>query len=146
VEVSIERARREDLEAVRRLLRASFLPVEGLTDWVSTTLVARRDGAVIGSAALETYGDGVLLRSVAVDSAMRREAVGRRLVEAAIDLSRELRAPAIYLLTTTAERYFPNFGFERIDRAEVPTGVQASVEFTSACPSSATVMRRWMDD
>jgi hypothetical protein len=31
---------------------------------------------------------------------------------------------------------------ERIDRAQVPETVKASVEFTSACPSSATVMRR----
>ena len=50
--------------------------------------------------------------------------------------------PALYLLTTTAERYFPKFGFERIERAEVPLSVQTSIEFTSACPSSATVMRK----
>jgi amino-acid N-acetyltransferase len=45
-------------------------------------------------------------------------------------------------LTTTAERYFPKFGFERIERNDVPASVQASVEFTSACPSSAIVMRK----
>jgi len=50
--------------------------------------------------------------------------------------------PAIYLLTTTAEQYFPKFGFERIARSDVPPGVQTSIEFTAACPSSATVMRK----
>jgi amino-acid N-acetyltransferase len=57
-------------------------------------------------------------------------------------LARDLQVPAIYLLTTTAERYFPKFGFERIQRADIPPAVQTSIEFTSACPSSATVMRK----
>jgi amino-acid N-acetyltransferase len=48
----------------------------------------------------------------------------------------------VYLLTTTAERFFRTFGFERIERAAVPQSVQTSIEFTSACPSSATVMRK----
>ena len=47
-------------------------------------------------------------------------------------------------LTTTAERFFPRFGFERITRDDVPASVQASIEFREACPASATVMRRWL--
>jgi amino-acid N-acetyltransferase len=50
--------------------------------------------------------------------------------------------PALYLLTTTAERYFPRFGFEVVERAEVPDDVRTTAEFTSACPASAVVMRR----
>ena len=49
---------------------------------------------------------------------------------------------AVYLLTTTAERFFPRFGFEQITRADVPATVQESVEFKSACPASAIVMRK----
>ena len=64
------------------------------------------------------------------------------LTEAAIALARDRRLPVLYLLTTTAEAYFPRFGFERIERDEVPAGVQASVEFTSVCPASATAMRK----
>ena len=33
-------------------------------------------------------------------------------------------------------------GFEQVSRADVPESVQASVEFQSACPRSATVMRK----
>jgi amino-acid N-acetyltransferase len=66
------------------------------------------------------------------------------LTDAAIRLAQDLQLPALYLLTTTAERYFPTFGFEPITRADVPATVQTSVEFTAACPSSATVMRRWL--
>lgn len=61
---------------------------------------------------------------------------------AILQLARGLRTPHAYLLTTTAERYFPKFGFERIERHDVPASVQASTEFRSACPASAVVMRK----
>jgi len=46
------------------------------------------------------------------------------------------------MIVTTATQYFPKFGFERIRRADVPPTVQRSIEFTSACPTSTTVMRK----
>jgi amino-acid N-acetyltransferase len=49
---------------------------------------------------------------------------------------------ALYLLTLTAERYFPRFGFERVEREEVPSDVAETVEFKSACPSTAAAMRK----
>ena len=50
-----------------RLARSDITcPLDGLADHLATTLVARRDGAIVGSAALEMYPDGALLRSVAV--------------------------------------------------------------------------------
>ena len=79
---------------------------------------------------------------MAVAPELQGHGIGRELTDAAIRLADDLHLPAIYLLTTTAERFFPKFGFERIARADVPASVQASVEFTSACPSSATVMRK----
>jgi amino-acid N-acetyltransferase len=97
---------------------------------------------VVGSAALECYTDGVLLRSVAVVPSLQHQGLGRELTSAALQLAEDLRAPAVFLLTTTADRYFPKFGFERIARADVPASVQTSIEFTSACPSNATVMRK----
>ena len=79
---------------------------------------------------------------MAVARSRTHHGLGRALTDAALQLARDLHAPAVFLLTTTADRYFPRFGFARIDRADVPAGVQTSVEFTSACPSTATVMRR----
>ena len=142
VHTQIETARAADADAVLRLLEQNRLPPDGLQSHLATTLVARQNGPVVGSAALEVYPDGALLRSVAVAPTQQGQGLGRELIDAAIRLARDLRVPAIYLLTTTAEQYFPKFGFERISRADVPTTVQASIEFTSACPSSATVMRR----
>lgn len=139
---SIARAQTGDAAAIRALLEAQHLPVDGFSDHLQTMLVAKLNGTVVGSAGLELYTDGALLRSVAVTPDHRRQHLGRDLTTAAIELARTMGAPAIYLLTTTAERYFPKFGFERIQRSEVPSSVQTSVEFTSACPASAVVMRK----
>ena len=125
-----------------RLLEQNHLPLDGLREHLATTLVARQNGQIIGSAALEVYADGALLRSVAVAPEAQGQGLGRELTDAAIRMAEALRVPAIYLLTTTAERYFPKFGFERIARTDVPVTVQTSVEFTSVCPSSAAVMRK----
>jgi amino-acid N-acetyltransferase len=140
----VQAARPEDLEAIARLLSDHKLPLDGLREHLSTTIVARHSEAIVGSAALEVYDDGALLRSVAVAPGHQHSGLGRTLVDSAIDLARVRDVPALYLLTTTAEQYFPRFGFERIERADVPAGVRRSVEFTSACPSSAVVMRKML--
>jgi amino-acid N-acetyltransferase len=139
---SIGTAQLDDLEAVSRLLVQHHLPLEGLREHVSTTLVARDRGEIVGSAALEVYPEGALLRSVAVAPGREHRGLGRELTEAALRLAQDLHVRAVFLLTTTADQYFPRFGFARITRADVPDSVQASVEFTTACPSSATVMRK----
>jgi len=141
-DVTIERATREDAGAILELLRANALPVDGLLDHLDTALVARSLDRVVGTAALEVYDGGALLRSVAVVTTFRGQGVGNRLTDAALDLAATLRVPAVYLLTTTAEGYFPRFAFSRITRDEVPRDVRQSVEFQSACPASAIVMMK----
>jgi N-acetylglutamate synthase-like GNAT family acetyltransferase len=127
---------------VLALLDTNGLPREGLVEHLGTAVVARLDSEVIGCAALELYEHGALLRSVAVRADARGAGVGHDLVEAALALATELQTEAVYVLTTTAERFFPRFGFEVIERDDVPATVKQSVEFRSACPASASVMRR----
>jgi amino-acid N-acetyltransferase len=105
-------------------------------------LVAKAEGHVVGTVALELYADGALLRSVAVHPRHQGGRLGHELTEAALRLAARNGAGTVFLLTTTAVRFFPKFGFEPIGRDEVPASVQASVEFQSACPASATVMRK----
>lgn len=132
--------------AILALARASGLPVDGLREVISTTLVARRAGRVAGIATLELYDDAALLRSVAVAGEARGQGLGIRLTEAAIAEAGKRGVKAIYLLTTTAEHFFPRFGFEVTSRDDVPLAVRQSVEFVSACPASAVVMvKRWRD-
>jgi amino-acid N-acetyltransferase len=138
---AIELARPDDAAAILDLLERSALPTDGWIDHLGATLVARDAGRIVGSAALEIYGDGALLRSVAVDESLRGHGLGVSLTHAALALARARGIRDVFLLTTTAERFFPKFGFVRVSRDAVPPGVRQSIEFTSACPASAVVMR-----
>lgn len=130
-----------DRPAMAALLKAAGLPIDGLSD-ARELLVAREGDALLGCAAIEIYEDGGLLRSVAVAPTARGAGLGRLLVDAALARAEALNLPALFLLTTTAEGYFPRLGFEVVERSAVPDSVRRSVEFASACPSTAVVMRR----
>jgi amino-acid N-acetyltransferase len=138
----IERARPDDLPSVLRLLEGHGLPLDGAGDLGEAMVVARHGGQVVGAAALELYADGALLRSVVVDASVQRQGIGGQLTAGALDLANDLSVPMVFLLTITAAEFFTRFGFERISREDVPPSVAASVEFQSACPASAVVMRR----
>jgi amino-acid N-acetyltransferase len=138
----IEAATERDLPYVRALLERLHLPVAGVEEHLPTMLVAREGEQIVGTAALELYVDGVLRRSVAVEPRYQGRQLGHQLTDAALQLATAHGANTAFLLTTTAERFFPKFGFEQIDREQVPPSVRESVEFQSACPSSAIVMRK----
>jgi amino-acid N-acetyltransferase len=140
----IEKAARSDLPEVRTLLECHHLPADGIDELAETLLVARDDARVVGAAGVELYADGALLRSVAVDPAVQGQRLGQQLIEAALRMAEARGAHAVFLLTTTADRFFARFGFEEITRADVPTSVQSSVEFRFACCESAVVMRKRM--
>jgi amino-acid N-acetyltransferase len=139
--IRIDRASQADAGALLALMERAHLPTDGLASHLDAAFVARDGERVVGSAAIEIYADGGLLRSVAVDADSRGTGLGARLTGAAIEEARRRALPALYLLTTTADRFFPRFGFQRITRDEVPPSVQESIEFREACPASATVMR-----
>lgn len=142
VTLSIETVALGDVPALYDLLRASNLPIDGLSAHLTDTLVVKANGQIVGSAALEVYGRSALLRSVAVAEPLRGTGLGRQLVESAFDLARRQRVQRLYLLTETAADWFPRFGFTPVERSAVDPAVQASVEFTSACPDSAQAMQK----
>ena len=137
----VRRATATDAGAVRALLRNAQLPIDGVPDDLAHFLVAQLGEMVVGAIGLEPYGDSALLRSAVVAPAVRGTGIGDQLVKALIDNARSAGARHLILLTTTAEGWFPRFGFERIERGEVPAAVHASAAFRGACPDSAIVMR-----
>lgn len=140
ISVTIADADIHDLPAVEKLLQRSNLPTQGVAEVVDTLMVARSGQHVMGSAALEVYGDAALLRSVAVYPTLRGTGIGHRLVAAALDKARQIGVRNLYLLTMTAGDFFPRFGFQPIPRDAAPTSVQASREFSTLCPGSALLM------
>jgi amino-acid N-acetyltransferase len=139
--VTISRARTDDLDVVEALLEREQLLVDGLRQHVNPLWVARAGNRVVGCAGLEVYGDVALLRSVAVAAEQRHSGVGSALTSAALEEAARSGIAVVYLFTKTAERFFPRFGFEIVDRADLPASVQSSVEFAHACCADAVVMR-----
>lgn len=135
-------ARTEDLPGIEQLLTASGLPVAGVASALGGFVVAESGGSIVGTAALEVCQNDALLRSVAVAPEWRSRGLGRALVTRVIANAESQGLRALYLLTTTAEHYFPSFGFQPVTRAAVPAEVQGTVEFREACPASAVVMCR----
>jgi amino-acid N-acetyltransferase len=140
--VTLRTAQAEDLPAVLALLGRSQLPTAGVADALPHFVIAENETQVVGVAGLELYGSSALLRSVAVEESWRGTGVGRTLIDRALAVTRERGIKDVFLLTTTAEHYFPRFGFTCVSRDSVAEAVQASAEFRGACPASAVVMRK----
>lgn len=138
---TIRAARPADLSAVQSLLTRADLPLAGVPNDLAHFFVAERDGEVVGAIGLEPYGAAALLRSAVVAPTVRGSGVGEQLVRSLLEEAKRHRMNEVVLLTTTAESWFPRFGFSRVSREDVPASVKQSVEFTSACPASATVMK-----
>jgi N-acetylglutamate synthase-like GNAT family acetyltransferase len=140
--MKVRSARNSDLPAVEELLGASELPIDGVRDHFANFVVAEEEGTIAGAVGLEKYGTVALLRSAVVSPRYRSGGIGRRLVEQLLERAEEAGVDEVYLLTTTAEDYFPKFGFARTTRTAVPESVKASAEFRGACPDTAIVMTR----
>lgn len=133
-------ATRADLPSIEALLTALSLPVAGIAEHLEGLRVAEQGGSLLGVAGLEQHGQVALLRSVAVAPSVRGQGVAARLVGEVLDGARRRELEAVYLLTTTAEGYFPRFGFITVPRSVAPAALLASREFQDACPQSATLM------
>jgi amino-acid N-acetyltransferase len=138
----VRNAESSDLASVESLLAENDLPIDGVRDNFSSFIVADDDSTISGVIGLEKYGSAALLRSAVVSQDHRGSGLGRRLVERLLERAESEGVSEIYLLTTTAEAYFPRFGFARTSRAAVPEAVKSSVEFRGACPDTAIVMVR----
>src|SRR6187549_3817708 len=114
--MKIRAAEAGDGERIEELLRENDLPADGIRALLPGFLVAEDGDDIVGVAGIEPCGEFGLLRSVAVDSKWRGHGVARRLVDRLIDESRAQSLAGLYLLTTTAEGYFPNFGFQATSR------------------------------
>lgn len=132
-----------DLAAVEAMLAEADLPLDGVRENFSNFMVAEEHGSIVGAVGIEKFDSAALLRSAVVSRERRSTGIGRQLIDEILARTGKAGIGEIYLLTTTAETYFPRFGFGRMDRDAVPEAVQASAEFRGACPDTAIVMARY---
>lgn len=140
LDVAIRPAQPGDFESFLSLLREARLPLDGLSEGFADALVAARGEEVVGCVALELYAQSALLRSLVVAERARGTGLGERLTTEALRLAKSRGANDVYLLTETAQTFFPRFGFRVEDRSAAPAAIRGSVEFRSACPQSAAMM------
>lgn len=142
--MKIRNANESDLGKIQNLLRASDLPVGDVsTTLIEGFLVAEdASGTVVGSGGLEQIGSSVLLRSLALTPEWRGTGVARKLVELLENNALSLGQQEVWLLTTTAERFFERAGYEWVSRNDVPGDVRLCRQFAALCPSTAMCMRK----
>lgn len=142
MKIQPELTQRKDLSAVTAFLQANNLPVLDLAEEnveIYTKYIQEELVATIG---LEKYGDKALLRSLAVKEEFRNLNLAHTMITGLFDLCYSEGITDVYLLTTTADKYFRRKGFVPIEREQVPATIRQTREFTSICPSSAVVMHR----
>ena len=136
-------AQLSDFDDVIALLKSADLPVDDLNvEHLRYFLTTRENGKLTGVGGLEIYNDAALLRSVAVAESQRNRGIAHQLLAALEKLARENGVSALYLLTTTADKFFAKHGFAVIDRESVPKRIRETREFASICPSSAICMKK----
>ena len=146
MQIEIRPGRAKDLAATEALLRSAGLPTDGVVDLLESQppafYFAIRGEEVIAAGGLEPAGSDALLRSIVVRAEDRSTGVGKQVVERLLEEADSRELTGVYLLTTTADQWFPRFGFTRVDRADVPMAVAETWEFKTGCAQTAIAMRR----
>ena len=144
--ITFEPAQPKYRAALESLLASSNLPTEDLPQDLAGFTLALDNDRLIGSSGLVVIGPYGLLRSVAVLETYRKLKIGERLYHSALEIARDYAIREVWLITTTADRYFEKHGFERVVRTDVPPEIRAIPQFTSLCADSAIVMRRLLSN
>jgi len=126
-----------------QLLESGALPASDLTDahmahffYVGTASAPR---AIVG---VEFCGPDALLRSLVVTPELRTSGLGSKLVERAEAHARAQGARAVYLLTTTAERFFRSRGYRVMQRDAAPPDIRSTAEFSALCPANSAFLSK----
>ncbi len=128
---------------VRRLLGAAALPLDDLTPGhLEHFFACGAQEAPFGVCGVELHGRDGLLRSLAVDEKARGRGCGRALVAALEAHAQREGVRRIYLLTTTAARFFEGLGYRSVARDTAPDAIRAAPEFAALCPANAAFMAK----
>ena len=131
------------LAAVKTLLGEAQLPVSDLTEkHLQTFLWRGKHGHLLAVVGLELYAPVGLLRSLAVTANSRNQGIGSALLADGERYARDHGVKELYLLTTTAEKFFAKAGYEKIKRDDAPPAIRKTQEYSALCPASSALMRK----
>lgn len=141
--MAIEFASPLDEPWIRQLLTVCGLPQEDLTkEHLNNFLIYKEKGQILGVVGLEVLGKVALLRSLAVEARSRNRGIASQLIIKIEEYARSLSIEKIFLLTTSAEEFFANRGYQLIERRLVPQEIQKTREFQNLCPDSSVCLTK----
>ncbi|MFW9922832.1 MAG: arsenic resistance N-acetyltransferase ArsN2 [Candidatus Thorarchaeota archaeon] len=144
IDFVISPAKITELKQVLKLLKKVNLPTEGVEEHFKDFIVLKDTTeskfTIVGCVGLEIYKTYGLLRSLAIEPHLQSQGLGNALTDAILDYARSESLHKVFLLTTTAEKFFLKKGFMKIKREAFPEEVKKSKEFTTLCPESAVCM------
>ncbi len=135
-----EFAKTQDLDSIGELLKICDLPSNDIREYLEHFIVASDQSLLVGCIGLEP--DVPLLRSLAVEPSYRGQGIAQELCARLLTHATTLGIRDLYLLTTTADRFFDRAGFQRLDRSSAPENIRLHKQFSELCPSSAALMHR----
>ncbi len=101
------------------LLRPLSEIYENLRDF----FVVREGDKVIGCGALHIlWGDLIEIKSVAVAEDHQRKGIGTLVVDSCLKEAKKINVPLVFVLTYQTD-FFATFGFEKIDKMDLPRKV-----------------------
>jgi amino-acid N-acetyltransferase len=140
--IIIKLADKLDINTIINLLRENKLPSDDLEESSVKLFTAKNEDEIIGAIGLEQYGSVGLLRSLVVRDGYKNQKLGEKLVNYLLDFCSSEMIEELFLLTTTADKYFLRFGFQDFERNNVPNEIAMTKEFKDICPSSSLVMHK----
>jgi amino-acid N-acetyltransferase len=146
-DIQIERFSQGDEKELVELLSQAKLPTQDLTlEKLKHFLVAKgMEGSVIGAIGVELYQDAGLLRSLVVHPPYRGKGLGKRLMREVESLAQQRSVKTLFLLTTAAAEFFPQLGYQVIQRDRAPASIAKTEEFKNICPVSALCFFKSLD-
>ena len=135
-------ATNNDIETIQELLRNSDLPFQDIQSYIMNFSVIVENHEIIGTGGFEHYGDVALLRSVAITQPFQGNSIGEKIVNHLISKASGLGVNKLFLLTQTADGYFENHGFIKVNRETAPDIIKQTQQYSELCPMSASLMSK----
>ena len=135
-----------DENKIKQLLKNNNLLHQDITpSHLDNFLLLWDASKLVGGVGLEIKDTCALLRSLAIDESYRKKGFASQLMGKIEQHAKSRKVDTLYLLTITAEGFFANRGYEKIERKAAPPLVQETEEFKSLCPDTAVCMVKYLN-
>lgn len=137
----LKRTSNNNLAQIRDILKRNYLVFRDIKNKDVELFLVYEDSVFVGIIGLEKFDNIGLLRSLVVLEEYRSKGYGKKICNSLIEHARSQGIKQLYLLTTTARKFFEKIGFKIVKRKDVPIRIKNTDEFSTLCPESAICMQ-----